>query len=65
MTQTRENEWNSADWLKKVSNMYYGLAVSPKLEKHLLVLGAAAAAHGADYVEGEESLEGRTMNMED
>ena len=45
--------------------MYYGLAVSPKLEKHILVLGAAAAARGADYVEGEKSLEGRTMNMED
>ncbi|TFY58029.1 hypothetical protein EVJ58_g6671 [Rhodofomes roseus] len=48
---------------KKASNMNYGLALSLKLEKHLLALEADAAARGTYHVEGEESLEDQAMNM--
>ena len=55
--------YKRAGRFKKASNMNYGLALSLKLEKHLLALEAEVAARGADYVEGEESLEDRAMNM--
>ncbi|KZT03069.1 uncharacterized protein LAESUDRAFT_729581 [Laetiporus sulphureus 93-53] len=51
---------------KKASNMNYGLALSLKLEKHLLALQAEeAAAHGTtgSVSENEESLEDKAMNM--
>ncbi|KAL6303531.1 glycosyl transferase family group 2-domain-containing protein [Sparassis latifolia] len=50
---------------KKASNMNYGLALSLKLEKHLLALEADAAARGEtpDPRAGGESLEDRAMNM--
>ncbi|GBE85655.1 glycosyl transferase family group 2-domain-containing protein [Sparassis latifolia] len=49
---------------KKASNMNYGLALSLKLEKHLLALEADAAARGLDasQVEGE-CLEDKAMNL--
>ncbi|EPS96750.1 hypothetical protein FOMPIDRAFT_1052989 [Fomitopsis schrenkii] len=55
--------YQRAGRFKKASNMNYGLALSLKLEKHLLALEAEAAERGADYVEGEESLEDRAMNL--
>ena len=50
---------------KKASNMNYGLALSLKLEKHLLTLQAEAAARGTNgsVSENEESLEDKAMNM--
>ncbi|KAH9927699.1 glycosyl transferase family group 2-domain-containing protein [Fomitopsis serialis] len=53
--------YKRAGRFKKASNMNYGLALSLKLEKHLLAL--EAAARGMSHVEGEESLEDRAMNM--
>ncbi|KAI0919925.1 hypothetical protein AcV5_001863 [Taiwanofungus camphoratus] len=49
---------------KKASNMNYGLALSLKLEKHLLTLEEEAAIHGADANSpGGECLEDKAMNM--
>lgn len=49
---------------KKASNMNYGLALSLKLEKHLLTLEEEAATHGADANSpGGECLEDKAMNM--
>ncbi|KZT03077.1 uncharacterized protein LAESUDRAFT_660491 [Laetiporus sulphureus 93-53] len=50
---------------KKASNMNYGLALSLKLEKHLLALQGEAAARGTtgSVSENEESLEDKAMNM--
>ncbi|KAI0728334.1 glycosyl transferase family group 2-domain-containing protein [Fomitopsis betulina] len=55
--------YKRAGRFKKASNMNYGLALSLKLEKHLLALEEEAAERSADYVEGEESLEDRAMNL--
>ncbi|PCH34589.1 hypothetical protein WOLCODRAFT_106236 [Wolfiporia cocos MD-104 SS10] len=52
---------------KKASNMNYGLALSLKLEKHLMALEAEEAARNADGShtanEEQECLEDRAMNM--
>ncbi|EMD36045.1 hypothetical protein CERSUDRAFT_115957 [Gelatoporia subvermispora B] len=49
---------------KKASNMNYGLALSQKLEKHLLVLEADAAARGVDPdAESDECVEDRAMKL--
>lgn len=48
---------------KKASNMNYGLALSLKLEKHLLVLEAEAQEHCEVPDDSEESLEDKAMNM--
>lgn len=44
---------------KKASNMNYGLALSLKLEKHLLALEAAGEVEGDD----DQCLEDRAMDM--
>lgn len=46
---------------KKASNMNYGLALSLKLEKHLLALEAAGET--GDEATGGQSLEDRAMEM--
>ncbi|KAH9946763.1 glycosyl transferase family group 2-domain-containing protein [Amylocystis lapponica] len=55
--------YKRAGRFKKASNMNYGLALSLKLEKHLLALEEDAAARGVELVHGEESLEDKAMNM--
>ncbi|EED77802.1 predicted protein [Postia placenta Mad-698-R] len=49
---------------KKASNMNYGLALSLKLEKHLLALEAEAASRGGEdaLTEDGECLEDKAMN---
>ncbi|KAF9813569.1 hypothetical protein IEO21_05501 [Rhodonia placenta] len=50
---------------KKASNMNYGLALSLKLEKHLLALEAEAALHGGEDAISQdgECLEDKAMNL--
>lgn len=47
---------------KKASNMNYGLALSLKLEKHLVNLAAEAEARGED-IDDEEDVEEKAMQM--
>lgn len=48
---------------KKASNMNYGLALSLKLEKHLLALENEASEHDESPDESQDSLEEKAMNM--
>ncbi|TCD67730.1 hypothetical protein EIP91_012031 [Steccherinum ochraceum] len=48
---------------KKASNMNYGLALSLKLEKHLLALEAEAVQHDEIPDESQVSLEDKAMNL--
>ncbi|KAI0074901.1 hypothetical protein K474DRAFT_1647395 [Panus rudis PR-1116 ss-1] len=56
------NGFKRAGRFKKASNMNYGLALSLKLEKHLLKLLSEAEARGED-VDQEVNLEDEAMNM--
>lgn len=47
---------------KKASNMNYGLALSLKIEKHLIAMAAEAAAHGED-LEDDDDVDERALQM--
>ena len=57
--------YKRAGRFKKASNMNYGLALSLKMEKHILELEAAAAAAAtpSEAAELEENLEDRALEM--
>ncbi|EMD36048.1 hypothetical protein CERSUDRAFT_115962 [Gelatoporia subvermispora B] len=56
--------YKRAGRFKKASNMNYGLALSQKMEKHILALEADAAARGVDPDdESDECLEDRALNL--
>ncbi|KAH8105321.1 glycosyl transferase family group 2-domain-containing protein [Cristinia sonorae] len=48
---------------KKASNMNYGLALSLKLEKHLVALESVASERGEVPDESQECLEDKAMNL--
>ncbi|KAI0074905.1 hypothetical protein K474DRAFT_1709473 [Panus rudis PR-1116 ss-1] len=54
--------YKRAGRFKKASNMNYGLALSLKLEKHLVNLVAEAASRGED-ISDDDNIEDQAMNM--